>query len=1072
MSTSIIDNRNDNTLLSSLQSMAQTGKEISIATAFFSLDALLLMADALDGYEHVRILFGDDANAMQRRRLLEMLRQKSDEELLETREQQPSLSPLRKMEALFAAGKVEARCYTAKKFHAKAYLIHRPANSPPKLAVLGSGNFTRWGLTQNIELNVKLYEEQTGQLETWFEERWAEAVLDDVTDDVRKEICRQIELYEPYVLYLKALYIWGAQQQSAGPTGERTKLRDALDPHQEQGFLRALSILKREHGVMVCDGVGLGKSFIALALMEQFCREGRNVLLIAPKNIMSSSWEGYLASYLSRYRQPFGSIHEVAMTELGFDPDPLAAATGSLLQKREEVQRLFERADAVVIDESHNFRSTSADRYKNLQKIVEACRGKRKDVVLLTATPINTAYRDMSSQLTLITQDTGNIGGYTNDQIKKSASELDKERPGDPPAGQLAAGQLSMDILDTPSQTLNKVLQNVVIQRSRATCKALAQAKGTVVRFPLRKAPQVVDVVIGPTSPAYRELIVLAQKRFQPTADYIKRMRAEIEKANKTGKQTVPVALRKGPPKGIKLAAFLTEQYRLVPTEGKGRKVYLDEVHLAGLVFSNTLKQMESSPVAFQGILQSLGMGLIARLAQVFASDADALVAEHLGWVRTPLFPKVDADALADIDTDTDVEEDGDTLDAGGEESDAWLSQAVKARQLPKKLAGFQADAFDVERWKNDITADLHFLREIHAATLTARKQPDPKLACVLPVLETLTKAGKRVLVFTQSQRTAEYLERELRARLTGASVARIDSRVETTRAAILHAFCPGYNKPAFAASVPARLDVLISTDVLSEGVNLQEAGAILNYDIHWNPVRLIQRIGRVDRRLDPAITPDDHAFDIINVLPADEINDIIGLVGAVENRTLKISRALGLDVSFFKSTDPAGNLKEFNAQYEGEVSAADQALTEYVRLTTEPPDARTRAILEATPPGAFGVWGGAPQDGLFALYTMEPKPSATTGDRERFAAVIGRPVFMLEQQPGHPPLTDAGAILGILSQATPDAPSGTPSDEAGLSKRLAKLKEFVRRQYAEISLPATIQPKLVCWMELRQGQH
>ena len=121
--------------------------------------------------------------------------------------------------------------------------------------------------------------------------------------------------------------------------------------------------------------------------------------------------------------------------------------------------------------------------------------------------------------------------------------------------------------------------------------------------------------------------------------------------------------------------------------------------------------------------------------------------------------------------------------------------------------------------------------------------------------LQQFVADGQRVLVFTQSQRTAEYLERELRGALAGKGVARIDSRIEPkTRAAILHAFCPGYNPPPpqHAPSIPARLDVLISTDVLSEGVNLQEAGAILSYDIHWNPVRLIQRIGRVDRRLRP----------------------------------------------------------------------------------------------------------------------------------------------------------------------------------------------------------------------------
>ena len=407
--------------------------------------------------------------------------------------------------------------------------------------------------------------------------------------------------------------------------------------------------------------------------------------------------------------------------------------------------------------------------------------------------------------------------------------------------------------------------------------------------------------------------------------------------------------------------------------------------------------------------------------------------------------------------------------DAGGEETDAWLMQAVKSRQLNKKLNGFNSETFDVDRWRDDIIADLGYLREIHAATLAARVQPDPKLGDVLPELKKLVANGQRVLVFTQSQRTAEYLERELRGgpnKLAG-NVARIDSRVEKTRAAILYAFCPGYNKPASASSVPAHLDVLISTDVLSEGVNLQQAGAVLSYDIHWNPVRLIQRIGRVDRRLNPDITTSDHAFEIINVFPPPEIEEIIDLVGKVEDRTLRISNALGLDVSFFKSSDPAGNLKEFNSQYEGEISTTDHALNAFARLAVTPPDEKTQRILDAVPPGAFGVWRNAPQNGLFALFTMEPKPSATEADREKFASVIGRPVLMLERPGGLPPLSDAGEILALLAQTIPDAPSGVPSDEAQLAKRLAALKDAARDRFRAIDLPITIAPHLACWLEL-----
>ena len=124
--TSIIDNLAENTLLAGLQRMGGGGRQLRIATAFFSLNALLLLADTLEEFEHVQILFGDDADAQQRLKLLEMLRRESDKELREQRETVSQLSPLKKVEALFEAGRIEARCYTSKKFHAKAYLVHRP----------------------------------------------------------------------------------------------------------------------------------------------------------------------------------------------------------------------------------------------------------------------------------------------------------------------------------------------------------------------------------------------------------------------------------------------------------------------------------------------------------------------------------------------------------------------------------------------------------------------------------------------------------------------------------------------------------------------------------------------------------------------------------------------------------------------------------------------------------------------------------------------------------------------------------------------------------------------------------
>jgi HKD family nuclease len=803
-SSSIIDNIEPNTLCLRLEQLTKGGKEISIASAFFSLDALLLLSDTLNAYDKIRLLFGDDADAKQRLYLLSVLRLQSDKDLLLQRENAPTLSKLKKIEKLFVDGKIEARCYTKKKFHAKAYIVTRDVY-PENLAILGSGNFTRAGLTQNIELNAELTKEQTAELKTWFEERWKEATLDNVTADLLKEIRRQIDLYDPYVIYLKALTLWGnLQQDNTALLG--SELAETLDVHQVLGYQQALRILEHQHGVMVCDGVGLGKSFIALALMEKFCRDGKNILLIAPKSIMTSSWKGYLKQYLSRYQSPFGSIFEIPMTHLGFNPDE-ESSNEKIQEKTEELQRLAERADVIVIDESHNFRTPSVSRYKNLLEITAPKRGQRKKVILLTATPVNTAYADMSAQLSLIAPGDGAlIGGYRIEQVRRFARELDKDEP-------LAKSQLSLNLFETSNESLNRVLESVLIQRSRKTCKELSAASGKTLHFPKRRLPECLEYTFDGPSDSYKHLIELAEKLFRPGIEFnrrVKQLLGDFGLDEKKAKDFIGLTMKA---EGIKLAAFLTEQYRRVPEPGK--KVYQDEVRLAGLVYSNMLKQLESSPVAFQGILQSIGLGLVARLKHVIGDATEPFIALHQDWVQTPLFPERDrarevkegyeTQEVTDDALEEDVVDAGEVLDASGEETEDWLEKATRQRGLSKKLAGFTNELFDRDKWRDDIVGDLALLKQLHQETLKIREVPDPKLVQVLAKLKKEMAEGGRVLVFTQSQRTASYLEKELKLRLPSAGIARIDSHVENTRQAILHAFVPAITLPLLYALLRCR---------------------------------------------------------------------------------------------------------------------------------------------------------------------------------------------------------------------------------------------------------------------------
>jgi superfamily II DNA or RNA helicase len=1075
--TSIIDNLEGNTLAKAITELSETGKALSIASAYFSIDAFNLIDLSLIELSKIRLLFGDEANAKSRHYLINQLRNISDKDLQVKREEEPYLFKLNAVEALIKRSALEVRCYTKHKFHAKAYLIERSV-APNCVGLIGSGNFTRLGLTQNIELNVELSREQSANLSEWYEARWEEAQLDNITPELLKEIRRHTKLYDPFLIYSKALKMWGDATQGNRPNDDKSLVIPHLDPHQFEGFRRGLKILETHNGVMICDGVGLGKSFIALALMESLAQTGPkggldNILLIAPKSILKSTWDGYLKKYLSRFMAPFGTIHPIAMTELGFEPFDIDEENigQSLREKQDLVQFLFERANVVVIDESHNFRTTNSNRYKNLQKIVEKYNFVSKKIILLTATPINTAYQDLSAQLSLITQESGMLAGYNINQIRRFSKDLDNSD-----SKKEDDGQLSLQLFKTPSESLNEILENVVIQRSRKTCLSLAAAVGKDLKFPVRNLPQCIEISLSHEPGGLGDLIEETDKIFRPGVHLIEFMKKElerVEKANHKNKEAkLSSVLEKAQigNKGLKLAAFLTEQYRR-PGTSSAAKVYQFEVHLAQLVYSNALKQLESSPPAFQGIIQSLGTGLIARLNNVFGKNADEFILQHLYWVRTPLFNQEFTSNEIDLE---DIQAD-EADPSSNEETDAWLEKVVRSRGLQKKLSDFNDTNYQIEKWRNDIVADLDYLQKIHTKIIEARKHDDPKLEHVIKIVDQKTQSGEKILVFTQSQRTAEYLEIEFSKRIIGRNVARIDSRVANNRASILNAFCPKYNDPPeyWSKSIPKEIHILISTDVLAEGVNLQEAHGVLNYDIHWNPVRLIQRIGRVDRRLDPIKTPFNHKFDIYNILPPKQIEKIINLVGTVENRTLAISKTIGLDLSFFKPTDPSGNLREFNSDidkwnaiYEGDITPFDRALENYIKLTSNENSEILKKI-EDIPEGSLGIWSNAPQDGLFACYVMTAKPEASNDDLQKFKDIIGRPILVIRTKDGKLNL-DSPSVLNILSKTIPNIASANINQEEFIKLSLKEIKNHIRNIYSEAGgngLPNSIVPLLSCML-------
>lgn len=1057
--STIIDNQGDNTLQAAIIEATSGAKELCVATAFFTLDALAMVAEHLHECDRVRILFGPDSSRTQRGKLMELLRLQSDRELAERRINDPTLTDLVKVESLFKDKRIEARCYTAMQFHAKAYIaeLREPERRRARFGILGSGNFTRSGLTKNIELNVDLTAEQTERVKEWFEERWEEAVDDDVTDAVEKEIKRQIDLYDPYSIYVKALLTWGDWVQGRG-LREELKIREHLDPHQEDAYLQALKILKRENGVMICDGVGLGKSFVALALMEHFLANGKTAFLIAPQSILKASWANLLTKHLKAYTRGYCSLVVKPMTWFGFDPNKKEPA---IIEKEEHLLEFAAQAEVIVIDESHNFRKMNTQRYENLLRMLQNDQLGPKQIILMTATPLNTQYVDLTSQFRLITRDGGRIGGIEYETYRKHAVKLDREQK------KTETENLDLDYMLGHHSLgfLEQGMSAIAIQRSRKTCKQLAAAKGKLLRFPDREPITTINYEL---SPLFSGLVDHARREFEELAKFLFMYRSEVKRASEekdVKKKKLMLAL---PERGLRFSAYLPDRYRIKPDDSL-REAQV-ESFLVSLVFTNVMKQMESSPAAFQGILQALGSGLCARLHHVANNgdlpqdEIDAVKKIHAEWISTDI-KSVEFKDDEDEDEDVSDVEDAIAADASGEEMDEWLEKALKNKSVQKGLDGFGATTHDVELWRRHIETDLSILKEIHVRTREARSmEQDLKLVQVTSRVREMLGMDRKVLIFTQSKRTAEYVEHNLKE-ILGDQVARIDASIDgDRRARILHSFSPKYNpldQPELELDFEP-INVLISTDVLSEGVNLQEAGYVLSYDIHWNPVRLIQRIGRVDRRLnddDPG-----HTIAIENVVPPKQLEDILRLVETVEGRKRMIFNLLGLDQAFFTAQDPSGTLKEFNATVEGEVSARDEALKAYDKMLFAHAKEVDRS--DAAPNGAFGVWKGAPSKGFFALFELALKDNAPTVDKERFEKLIGQPIFAL-QQDGE--LTwNAPDVLRTLATTVPQKRSGDPKAAIEAKGWIKKLRLDARNTIGDLGLTQSIELRLVCAMELQ----
>jgi hypothetical protein len=283
------------------------------------------------------------------------IRRRLDQSLEQEKERNDFLTGVPAIVEAIRSGKIQCRVYRKDKFHAKCYITHARQEVIGSFALVGSSNLTFPGLTQNVELNVQISGTPVAVLQEWYDEHWDAA--EDVTPEILRTIERHTREYSPFEIYAKALHEYcrghelsvGEWEKADPPRGSR--MFPVLDKYQQEGYQALVQIAHRHGGAFLCDGVGLGKTFIGLMLIERLiAHEGKRVALFVPRTARVDVWERAIDQYLPHIGGTrggdFSSLAIFNHTDLG---------RGGVFPHR--FSRVREWADAIVIDEAHHFRN-------------------------------------------------------------------------------------------------------------------------------------------------------------------------------------------------------------------------------------------------------------------------------------------------------------------------------------------------------------------------------------------------------------------------------------------------------------------------------------------------------------------------------------------------------------------------------------------------------------------------------------------------------------------------------------------------------------------------------------------
>ena len=876
----IRDNHYCGTVGDFLKPHLRDGSEVSVVSAYFTIYAYAALKAWLDRIGHMKFLFGEPSFVKSldpaKTETKAFIIAPEGLKLANTLQQKRAAREC----AEWIGQKVDIKTVCQTGFlHGKLY--HVANDGRDAVAILGSSNFTPRGLGlqetgSNIELNLIASDPaDRDQLKAWFDRLWADpGLVKDVKADVLQFLAQVYQNHAPEFIYYKTLFhifekfLGDARKTDADLSATslfETQIWQALFDFQKDGVKGMINKILAHNGCILADSVGLGKTYEALGVIKYFELRNERVLVLCPKKLRDN-WTVYR---LNDQLNPFGDdrfrydvlSHTDLSREAGYSGD-INLETFN-----------WGNYDLVVIDESHNFRNNTPGRRDEAGNVIRRSRyerlmediiqkGVRTKVLLLSATPVNNSLKDLGSQVAFISANNDEAFreafgiGSVKETLRQAQAHFTHW------AKQPAAKRQTSDLLLRLGSDFFKLLDELTIARARKHIeKYYAHEMKRLGGFPERLRPISV----------YPEIDT--QRRF---LSYDK-LNQEIE--------------------GYKLSLFNPSKYvknefkPIYQTPTRDPFTQADrETFLIGMMKIGFLKRLESSVQAFEITMDRT----IRKL--------DALEQKILRFqTMTRGDDEVVADDLA-LEFEDD-EEMHDALEVGG--------------KFKYKLEHLHLDL-----WLKDIRKDKDQLTILHASAAAVTPDRDHKLSELKDLIEkkalhpTKNKEGKlnrKVLVFTAFADTAQYLYENLHgwaAKLGVQSALVLGScDNETTYQPagfprlteynhILTNFSPVSKRRAKVTSMPqaGEVDLLIATDCISEGQNLQDCDYVVNYDIHWNPVRIIQRFGRVDR-----IGSLNSTVQLVNFWPTPNLDRYISLKHRVEARMALVDLAATLEDNLLK---------------------------------------------------------------------------------------------------------------------------------------------------------------------------